>query len=83
VARDQVTTQAAITAATLLRARAEAVADVLADRLPRRRSRECERIKKPPKNAFVTKRHDHIRPPSRVTYEINVIPKAASPAQTR
>lgn len=83
LARDHVTSQAAATAATLSKARAQAVADLLADLLPRRRSRECERIKKPPKNTFLTKRHDHIRPPSRVTYEITVIQKAHPPAQTR
>ena len=83
VAREQVTNQAALTTATLLRARAEAVADVLADLLPRRRTRECERIKKPPKNTFLTKRHDHIRPPSHVTYKIQITPKGIPPAQTR
>jgi hypothetical protein len=77
VARDHVLSQAAATAATLAMARAEAVADLLADLLPRRRARKCERIKKPPKNTFLTKRHDHIRPPSRVTYEINILRKPA------
>jgi hypothetical protein len=83
VARDHVTSQSAATAATLRTARAHAVADLLADLLPRRRSRECERIKKPPKNTFLTKRHDHVRPPSRVTYEINIMRMADLPAQTR
>jgi hypothetical protein len=76
LARDHVLSQAAATPATLARARAEAITDLLADLLPRRRTRECERIKKPPKNTFLTKRHDHIRPPSRVTYEIRITAKA-------
>lgn len=83
VARDNVIIQAAATAATLIRTRAEATADVLAALLPRRRPRQCERIKKPPKNTFLTKRHDHMRPPSRVTYQINITAKAAPPAETR
>ncbi len=83
VAREHVTGQAALTPTTLLRARAQAAADVLAALNPRRRHRECERIKKPPKNTFLTKRHDHIRPPSRVTYKIDIIPSTAPPAQTR
>ena len=33
-------------------ARREAIRDILADLLPRRRDRQCERVKKPPKNTF-------------------------------
>jgi hypothetical protein len=37
------------------RARSQAIRDILGDLLPPRRNRQCERVKKPPKNTFATK----------------------------
>lgn len=53
-------------------ARRDVISDLLADLLPRRRSRSCERVKKPPKNTYKTKKRDHTRPPGRITHEITV-----------
>jgi hypothetical protein len=55
-----------------LQARLNTIADMLDDLLPPRRHRTCERIKKPPKNTYTTKKHDHTRPPDRATYTITV-----------
>ncbi|WP_326628171.1 transposase [Nonomuraea fuscirosea] len=46
-------------------ARRNAVRDILDDLLPRRRDRQCERVKKPAKNTFPTKKRDTAQPPPR------------------
>lgn len=82
VARTEVTNQAAATPATLDRARALAIGDLLADLLPPRRARQYERIRKAPKSNYTIKKHDHTRIASHVTYAIKVTRKADLPART-
>jgi hypothetical protein len=53
-------------------ARLNTIADLLADLLPPRRDRTCQRHKKPPKNTYTTKKHNQPRPPGRATYTITV-----------
>lgn len=72
LARDQAGTPAAATPATLQRACQQAIADLLDDRLPARRSRTYERVKRPPKNNYPRRRHDHVRPPSKTGYALTV-----------
>jgi hypothetical protein len=67
----------------LARARAQAVADVLADLLPaRRRSRQCPREKKRPRNTFPSRKAGQPRPPGSVTYRTTITRKTTQPAQT-
>lgn len=82
VARTEVTNQAAATPATLDRARALAIGDLLADLLPPRRARQYERIRKAPKSNYTIKKHDHVRIASQVKYKIKVTRKADLPART-
>lgn len=82
VARVEVTNQAAVTPATLRQSRALAIDDLLADRLPSRRARQYERIRKAPKSNYTIKKHDHVRVASHVTYKIKVTRKADLPAPT-
>jgi hypothetical protein len=72
VARTEVTNQAAATPTTLRRNRSQTITDLLADRLPPRRPRQYERIRKPPKSNYTIKKHDHTRITSHVTYQITV-----------
>jgi hypothetical protein len=83
IARDHARTQlAAITPEGLARARQHAIADMLADLLPPRRDRQCERARKRPRNTYPTKKNDQPRPPGNVTYHIQVINRTPQPAQT-
>ena len=67
----------------LARARAQAVADMLADLLPaRRRTRQCPREKKRPRNTFPARKAGQPRPPDGVTYHVSVTRKTTQPAQT-
>ena len=67
----------------LARARAQAVADMLADRLPaRRRTRQCPREKKRPRSTFPARKAGQPRPPGNVTYHVSVTRKTTQPAQT-
>ena len=67
----------------LARARAQAVADMLADLLPaRRRTRQCPREKKRPRNTFPARKAGQPRPPGNVTYHVSVTRKTTQPAQT-
>ncbi|MFD5388507.1 hypothetical protein ACFWMG_26905 [Streptomyces sp. NPDC127074] len=50
----------------------EAVAELLAALLPARRNRQCQRIKKPPKNAFEVRKRDQPRTPSNVSNTLKV-----------
>jgi Insertion element 4 transposase N-terminal/Transposase DDE domain len=77
VTRDQIGTPTPPT-----NARLNTIADLLDDLLPPRRNRTCERIKKPPKNTYPTKKQDHTRPPSRATYTITVTRHRQRPAPT-
>jgi hypothetical protein len=66
----------------ITQARREAVLDLLEDLLPPRRNRQCDRVKKPPKNTFTTKKRDQATgPPGNVTYKIRVSRRLLSPAQ--
>ncbi|MGH3549574.1 MAG: IS4 family transposase, partial [Pseudonocardiaceae bacterium] len=80
IARDHASGPSILTAASLARARRQAISDLLADLLPKRRDRRCERVKKPPKNTFATKKRDQPRPPDKITYKIKVSKKSPLPA---
>ena len=80
IARDHASSPTILTSAGLDRARRQAISDLLADLLPKRRDRRCERVKKPPKNTFETKKRDHTRSPSKITYKIKLSRKKLSPA---
>ncbi|MGP3961673.1 IS4 family transposase [Nonomuraea sp. 3N208] len=67
---------------TVDQARREAIMDLLEDLVPPRRDRQCDRVKKPPKNTFVTKKRDQMTPSGSVKYKIRISRKALSPAQT-
>jgi hypothetical protein len=84
IARDHARSQQATPApAGLARARAQAVTDILADLLPpRRRSRQCPREKKRPRNTYPSRKAGQPRPPGNVTYHVNITRKTAQPAQT-
>jgi hypothetical protein len=82
VARDHAASHAIITPRSLQLARRQAISDLLSDTLPRRRDRHYERVRKQPKNNFPAMKRGQQRPPSRVTYKIQVSRKAPSPAQT-
>jgi Insertion element 4 transposase N-terminal/Transposase DDE domain len=63
-------------------ARGQAIRDILGDLLPARRDRQCERVKKPPKNTFPSKNHAHARPPGNLKYKITVTRKDPLPSRT-
>lgn len=81
-ARDHASNQASLTAADLSRARSQAIHDILSDLLPRRRDRQCQRVKKPPKNTSPASKHHQAHPPGNVRYKIAVTRKAPLPAAT-
>jgi hypothetical protein len=72
LARDQASHQAASSPASLRRACQQTITDLLEDLLPARRSRSYQRIKRPAKNTYPTRKHDHVRPPSKVSYHLTV-----------
>jgi hypothetical protein len=80
IARDYASSPTILHSAGLDRARRQAINDLLADLLPKRRDRQCERVKKPPKNIFETKKRNQTRQPGKVTYKIKVTRKKLSPA---
>ena len=82
IARDHATSHTIITPRSLDLARRQAIGDLLADILPRRRDRHYERVRKQPKNNFPALKRGQERQPSRVTYKIKVNRKPPSPAQT-
>ena len=82
IARDHASSQASLTAPGLSRARSQAIRDILDDLLPPRRDRQCQRVKKPPKNTFPARKRGQARPPGNVTFKITVTRKAPSPART-
>ncbi|MEU8252415.1 IS4 family transposase [Nonomuraea sp. NPDC048916] len=77
VARDHAVSASAEPA----QARRDAVRDIVDDLLPRRRDRQCERVKKPAKNTFPTKKRDTAQPATKASYKITILRKALSPAQ--
>src|SRR3954451_11836674 len=42
------------------------------DRPSTRRPRSYERVKRPAKNIYLTRKHDHVRPPGKVSYTLTV-----------
>jgi hypothetical protein len=82
VARDHAASHAIITRRSLELARRQAIGDLLADILPRRRDRRYERVRKQPKNNFPAMKRGQERPPSRVTYKIKMTRKDRLPAGT-
>ena len=82
VARDHASSPALLTRPGLAEARWQAIRDLLDDLLPRRRDRQCERARKPPRNTFPAKKRDQARQPSKVTYTIKTSRKTSLPAQT-
>jgi hypothetical protein len=64
LARDQAGSTTAARPATLRRACQQTITDLLDDRLPARRSRHYERIKRPARNAYPRRKRDHVRPPN-------------------
>jgi hypothetical protein len=63
-------------------ARGQAIRDILGDLLPARRDRQCQRVKKPPKNTFPSKNHAQARPPGNLKYKITVTRKDPLPSRT-
>ena len=82
IARDHASNQARVTASGFSQARSQAIQDILGDLLPRPRDRQCERVKKPPKNTFPSKKRDEARLRGKVKYEIKVTRKDPLPAGT-
>jgi hypothetical protein len=63
------------------RARHDAILDILGDLLPRRRGRQCERAKKPPRNTFPARKRGETPPAAKVSYKLKIARKTALPAQ--
>jgi hypothetical protein len=62
--------------------RNHAILDILADLLPTRRSRQCERVKKPPRNTFPARKRGETPPASNASYAIKITKKTSLPAFT-
>lgn len=77
LARDQACNQAAATPTGLAQACQQTVTDLIDDQLPTRRARSYERIKRTPRNNHTIRRHDHQRPPSRVTHTLAITDDSA------
>ena len=82
IARDHASSPATLAQPDPAQARRQAIRDLLDDLLPKRRDRQCERVKKPPRNTFPSKKRDQARQPSKVTYKIKISRKVPSHAQT-
>jgi hypothetical protein len=76
------TDQAATDATTLGSTRRQVATDLLDALLPPRRHRRCERVKKPPKNTFATKKPDQTRTESNINYHVKVTRHPPLPATT-
>jgi hypothetical protein len=79
VARDHA---AAAQPAAQDQARRHAITDIIADLLPARRDRQCERVKKPPRNTFAVKKRGETPPATRATYTITITKKKPPAADT-
>jgi hypothetical protein len=75
LARDQACNQAGADPDTLATALEQTVTDLITETLSARRHRAYERIKRPAKNTFPTKKPDHIRSCSHVDYTLTVTEK--------
>lgn len=62
--------------------RHHAITDIIADLLPARRDRQCERVKKPPRNTFTAKKRGETPPGTRATYTITITKKEPLPRDT-
>jgi hypothetical protein len=56
-------------------ARRHAITDIIAGLLPARRDRQCERVKKPPRNTFAVEKPGETPPATRATYTITITKK--------
>ena len=63
-------------------ARLHAITDITADLLPPRRDRQCERVKKPPRNTFAVKKRGETPPAAKATYTITITKKEPLAADT-
>jgi hypothetical protein len=61
-------------------ARDDAITDIIADLLPARRDRQCQRVKKPPRNTFAVKKRGETPPGTTATYTITITKKEPPPA---
>jgi hypothetical protein len=75
LARDPACNQAGADPQTLATALQQTITDLIAETLPTRRRRSYERIKRPAKNSFPTKKPDHVRPCSRIKYSLTMTHK--------
>ena len=82
IARDHASNQPSLTTPGFSQARSQAIQDIPGDLLPKRRDRQCERVKKPPKNTFPSKKRDGARLPGKIKYKIKVTCKDPLPAGT-
>jgi Insertion element 4 transposase N-terminal/Transposase DDE domain len=82
IARDHARTQQhALTPRGLARTRRHAITDILADLLPPRRHRHCDRVKKRPRTCtYPTRKNTGPRPPANITYHIEITPTTPHPA---
>jgi hypothetical protein len=76
IARDHAATRAAGHG----QARRDAITDIIADLLPARRDRQCERVKKPPRNTFAAKKPGQTPPAARTAYTITITKRTLPPA---
>lgn len=63
-------------------ARHDAILDILGDLLPKRRDRQCERVKKPPRNTFPARKRGETPPAAKASYKIKITRRTPLPAQT-
>jgi hypothetical protein len=79
IARDHA---AAIRSSGQGQARRDAILDILADLLPVRRDRQCERVKKPPRNTFPARKRGETPPASKASCTIKITKKIPLPVNT-
>lgn len=59
-------------------AHADILEELLCEKLPRRRRRECPRQRRPPKNKYTPKRRDQPRPSAKTDYRVLITPMPAT-----
>jgi Insertion element 4 transposase N-terminal/Transposase DDE domain len=79
IARDHA---AAVRPAGHGQARHHAITDIIADLLPPRRDRQCDRVKKPPRNTFTAKKRGKTPPATTAAYTITITKKEPPAADT-
>ena len=82
LARLSITDQVADNPTTLASVHRHFAADLLDALLPPRRDRRCERVKKPAKNTFETKKRDRPRTDDKISYDLKVVRRPPLPAMT-